>query len=107
MLEQLRHQAAVRLGIPRLDAVVVALSLRSRRPLTFAFHPLGVAGFSPGALRAAAAPARTVRRLPRHADLHANIAIALRLIPPDALLDRFERAAAGMPIHIDAAPAFA
>src|SRR5262249_56431344 len=91
VLEQLWNQAAVRLGIPRLDAVVVALRLDAAL--------CAAAGLAPAA--------RPVGRLPWHAYLHSNVAIPLRLIPLHALFHGFERAAAGMAIRIDRLAALA
>src|SRR3954468_21047487 len=88
MLEQLRHQAAIRLRIPGLDAVVIAFG-RIVAPNTLS--------------RAA----RAVRRLARHANLHTNMPITLRLIPFHAFFDRLQRRSAGMAVGIDRFPALA
>src|SRR5262245_32338951 len=104
MLEHLGDEAAVGLGIPRIDAVVVALGLSPSLGRTAGLS----SSLSLRSLRAAAtAPARAISRLPWHADLHANVPVALRLVAPDALFDRFQRVAAGVAIGIDGPAALA
>lgn len=72
MLEQFGQEAAVRLGIPRADAVVVAFA--------------GI-----GCRSSFRAGARAVCGLARNTDLNADMAIAFGLITLDAFFDGFER----------------